>query len=148
MNRFICWKYAKQFQKFTVNNYFYCNTVRCLSTKDSFVSELVEGLQSGKRACLARAITLVESTHPKKILQAQDLLTRVLAMEQQTASTKKQTFRIGKLKLLEFYKDNISLIKMLFVQDYLCITLTFKQIISNIMHTYTYIKCDYIYMSQ
>ena len=66
-------------------------------SNDSFVTELVNGLQAGKRSCLARAITLVESTHPRKILQAQDLLTRVLSIEQYQVGTRKSTFRIGLL---------------------------------------------------
>jgi LAO/AO transport system kinase len=42
------------------------------------VDALVEGVHTGRRAALARAITLVESTRPDHQEQAQDLLVRLL----------------------------------------------------------------------
>jgi len=43
------------------------------------VAELATGIQDGDRALLARAITLIESTHPAHQAQAQDLMQTLLA---------------------------------------------------------------------
>ena len=59
---------------------------------------LLEGLRAGQRASLAEAITLVETSHPIKKLQAGQLLTRVLQDANQKYSTKGTqalSFRIG-----------------------------------------------------
>nr|XP_053627860.1 methylmalonic aciduria type A protein, mitochondrial-like [Cherax quadricarinatus] len=45
---------------------------------DPVVQRLLEGLRKGHRASLAESITLVETSHPKKKLQARQLLTEVL----------------------------------------------------------------------
>ncbi len=42
------------------------------------LDELVEGVRSGNRTALGRAITLVESSHPDHLSHAQDLLNRLL----------------------------------------------------------------------
>jgi LAO/AO transport system kinase len=41
------------------------------------VASLLDGIASGQRAAIARAITLVESTAPKHRATARDLLTRL-----------------------------------------------------------------------
>lgn len=59
---------------------------------------LLEGLRAGQRASLAEAITLVETSHPKKKQQAGQLLAAVLrdASEQYaTRGTSALSFRIG-----------------------------------------------------
>ncbi|XP_051061805.1 methylmalonic aciduria type A protein, mitochondrial isoform X3 [Phodopus roborovskii] len=70
-----------------------------LSDKEQrFVDKLYMGLVSGQRACLAEAITLVESTHSRKKELAQVLLQRVLAhhREQERLNQGKPlTFRVG-----------------------------------------------------
>lgn len=48
-----------------------------VSASDPFVRGLVEGIKAGQRSSLAQAITLVESTHPRKRAQAQILLKEV-----------------------------------------------------------------------
>lgn len=55
-----------------------------LSDKEQrFVDRLYMGLVQGQRACLAEAITLVESTHTRKKELAQVLLQRVLAHQRE-----------------------------------------------------------------
>ncbi|XP_040590764.1 methylmalonic aciduria type A protein, mitochondrial isoform X2 [Mesocricetus auratus] len=70
-----------------------------LSDKEQrFVDKLYTGLVSGQRACLAEAITLVESTHSRKKELAQVLLQRVLVhrREQERLNQGKPlTFRVG-----------------------------------------------------
>lgn len=70
-----------------------------LSDKEQrFVDKLYTGLVRGQRACLAEAITLVESTHARKKELAQVLLQRVLAhhREQERLNQGKPlTFRVG-----------------------------------------------------
>ncbi|XP_013208917.1 methylmalonic aciduria type A protein, mitochondrial isoform X2 [Microtus ochrogaster] len=70
-----------------------------LSDKEQkFVDKLYTGLVGGQRACLAEAITLVESTHARKKELAQALLQRVLAhrREQERLNQGKPlTFRVG-----------------------------------------------------
>ncbi|XP_050726279.1 methylmalonic aciduria type A homolog, mitochondrial-like [Eriocheir sinensis] len=65
---------------------------------DPVVQRLLKGLRAGQRSSLAEAITLVETSHPKKKLQAKQLLTRVLQDANDHYATKgPQTlsFRIG-----------------------------------------------------
>ena len=45
---------------------------------DEFVEKLFKNITDGDRGSLARGITLIESTHPKKKDQAQKLLSRIL----------------------------------------------------------------------
>ncbi|KAI9011359.1 ArgK protein [Gaertneriomyces semiglobifer] len=70
------------------------------------VLQLYDGLVNGQRAALAKAITLVESTHPKHKHEAQDLLALVLSSAKRPSTVKKTmmacanekfptTFRIG-----------------------------------------------------
>jgi len=55
------------------------------------VERLYKGLIKGDRACLAQAITLVETTHPRKRLQARLLLNKTL----KDAQISEGSFRIG-----------------------------------------------------
>ncbi|XP_051024926.1 methylmalonic aciduria type A protein, mitochondrial isoform X1 [Acomys russatus] len=70
-----------------------------LSDKEQrFVDKLYTGLVQGQRACLAEAITLVESAHAKKKELAQTLLQRVLAHQREQERLnqgKPRTFRVG-----------------------------------------------------
>jgi hypothetical protein len=64
----------------------------------STVSELYQGLISGNRGCLAKCITLVESTRTDKQQQAHELLTQVvqgLKQRQDQQSKRAISFRIG-----------------------------------------------------
>ncbi len=60
---------------------------------------LVEGIRSGHRASVARAITLVESTHPRHRQQARELLTALTAPsvveERAPASVSRPATRVG-----------------------------------------------------
>lgn len=71
-----------------------------LSDKEQkFVDKLYTGLVGGQRACLAEAITLVESTHARKKELAQALLQRVLTRrreQEQLNQGKPLTFRVGR----------------------------------------------------
>lgn len=71
-----------------------------LSDKEQrFVDRLYTGLVKGQRACLAEAITLVESTHTRKKELAQVLLQRVLAHQREQElrnQGKPLTFRVGR----------------------------------------------------
>ncbi|XP_067661428.1 methylmalonic aciduria type A protein, mitochondrial-like [Haliotis asinina] len=69
-----------------------------MSDKDELVHKLFKGLTRGDRSCLARSITLIESSHPGKRKQAQQLLSRVLDYNKhKTKHTLRgtQSFRIG-----------------------------------------------------
>ncbi|XP_004645508.2 methylmalonic aciduria type A protein, mitochondrial [Octodon degus] len=70
-----------------------------LSDKEQrFVDKLYTGLIQGHRACLAEAITLVESTHNRKKELAQVLLQRVLVHhreQEQLNNGKPLAFRVG-----------------------------------------------------
>ncbi|XP_004708807.1 methylmalonic aciduria type A protein, mitochondrial [Echinops telfairi] len=70
-----------------------------LSEKErTFVDKLHTGLILGQRACLAEAITLVESTHSRKKELAQVLLQKVLAYhreQEQLNKGKPLAFRVG-----------------------------------------------------
>ncbi|XP_064636890.1 methylmalonic aciduria type A protein, mitochondrial-like [Lineus longissimus] len=62
------------------------------------VNELYEGILDGKRASLARGITLVESTHPGRKAMGQVLLTKILLHQREMmkkTSQKVSSFRIG-----------------------------------------------------
>lgn len=79
-----------------------------LSDKEQrFVDKLYTGLVQGQRACLAEAITLVESTHARKKELAQVLLQRVLVYQreqEQLNQGKPLTFRVGQSSFLLFSK--------------------------------------------
>ncbi|KAH3843336.1 methylmalonic aciduria type A protein, mitochondrial-like [Dreissena polymorpha] len=65
---------------------------------EEYVKDLYQGVIDGKRGSLAKAITLVESTHPKKQELAQVLLGDVLKYNkerEQRAGVQNYTFRIG-----------------------------------------------------
>lgn len=65
----------------------------------STVTELYQGLIGGDRGCLAKSITLVESTNAEKQLRAKDLLGQVLQglKERQAKQPNKAiSFRIGR----------------------------------------------------
>ena len=60
------------------------------------IVQIAEGVLSGSRRDLSRAITLVESTHPSHYEQAQLLLTYIYQKKQQNPSTtNNKSFRIG-----------------------------------------------------
>lgn len=62
------------------------------------VSDLYRGLINGDRGCLARSITLVESTHHEKQQHAKELLAQVLRglkEKQDQQLNKPISFRIG-----------------------------------------------------
>ncbi|XP_066942687.1 methylmalonic aciduria type A homolog, mitochondrial isoform X1 [Macrobrachium rosenbergii] len=67
-------------------------------TVDPLVQRLLDGLRSGQRASLAEAITLVETSHPKKKILARHLLTNVLKDAQNSQylrGHKSFSFRLG-----------------------------------------------------
>lgn len=70
-----------------------------LSDKEQrFVDKLYTGLIQGQRACLAEAITLIESTHHRKKELAQVLLQKVLGYhreQEQLNEGKPRAFRVG-----------------------------------------------------
>lgn len=70
-----------------------------LSDKEQrLVDKLYTGLTQGQRACLAEAITLIESTHHRKKELAQVLLQKVLAYhkeQEQLNKRKPRAFRVG-----------------------------------------------------
>lgn len=59
------------------------------------VDTLFKGLVAGDRASLAHSITLVESVHPQKRLEARELLTKVLDYNHRLNLHTPQSFRIG-----------------------------------------------------
>ena len=62
------------------------------------ISELYRGLINGDRGCLARSITLVESTHAEKQHKAKELLSQVLQglkQRQEKQGNVPISFRIG-----------------------------------------------------
>ncbi len=60
------------------------------------VDTLYNGLLSSNRACLAKSITLTESTHPRKRLQARSLLKKALQHCKQCQQNNNSfSFRIG-----------------------------------------------------
>ena len=66
------------------------------------VNKLFDGLMSGARASLAQTITLVESSHPRKKLQARLLLSKALTNYRAKLngnSKEGQSFRIGWLHI-------------------------------------------------
>lgn len=77
-----------------------------LSDKEQrFVDKLYTGLIQGQRACLAEAITLVESTHSRKKELAQVLLQKVLLYhreQEQSNKGKPLAFRVGQSFLCVF----------------------------------------------
>ncbi|KAJ1216638.1 hypothetical protein NDU88_004239 [Pleurodeles waltl] len=67
-------------------------------TEQRLLSKMYQGLIQGQRACLAEAITLVESTHNRKKEMAQVLLQKVLAYHREQEQLKKGkplAFRVG-----------------------------------------------------
>ncbi|XP_045687062.1 methylmalonic aciduria type A protein, mitochondrial isoform X2 [Phyllostomus hastatus] len=70
-----------------------------LSDKEQrFVDKLYTGLIQGQRACLAEAITLIESTHRRKKVLAQALLQKVLVYHREQERLNKgkpRAFRVG-----------------------------------------------------
>ena len=80
------------------------------------VNQLYQGLISSNRACLARSITLIESTHPRKRQQAQLLLSKALQhlKSLETDELKPPSFRIG-IETCSFL-SNITIIGNYFVQ--------------------------------
>lgn len=65
------------------------------------VVDLYKGLINGDRGCLARSITLVESTHIEKQHKAKDLLAQVLQglkQRQEKQPNKPISFRIGLIR--------------------------------------------------
>ena len=67
-------------------------------TVDPLVQRLLNGLRNGQRASLAEAITLVETSHPRKKILARQLLTNVLKdaqTSQYLRGHKALSFRLG-----------------------------------------------------
>jgi hypothetical protein len=67
----------------------------------STVPDLYKGLINGDRGCLARSITLVESTHIEKQHKAKELLAQVLQglkQRQEKQPNKPISFRIGLIR--------------------------------------------------
>ncbi len=67
----------------------------------STVPDLYKGLINGNRGCLARCITLVESTHIEKQHKAKELLAQVLQelkQRQEKQPNKPISFRIGLIR--------------------------------------------------
>lgn len=66
------------------------------SRETNVVDSLYNGLLSSNRACLAQSITLTESTHPRKRLQARSLLKKALQHCKQCQQKENSySFRIG-----------------------------------------------------
>jgi LAO/AO transport system kinase len=66
------------------------------SREENVVDTLYNGLLSSNRACLAQSITLTESTHPRKRLQARSLLKKALQhCKQCQEKDNSYSFRIG-----------------------------------------------------
>ena len=64
--------------------------------EEKVVDTLFNGLLSSNRACLAKSITLTESTHPRKRLQARSLLKKALQhCKQCQQNNNSYSFRIG-----------------------------------------------------
>uniref|UniRef100_A0A2K5PGM6 Metabolism of cobalamin associated A n=1 Tax=Cebus imitator TaxID=2715852 RepID=A0A2K5PGM6_CEBIM len=74
------------------------HTEKLCDKEQRFVDKLYTGLIQGQRACLAEAITLVESTHSRKKELAQVLLQKVLLYhrkQEQSNEGKPLAFRVG-----------------------------------------------------
>jgi hypothetical protein len=54
------------------------SSIARIDREQNVVNSLYNGLLSSNRACLAQSITLTESTHPRKCLQARSLLKKAL----------------------------------------------------------------------
>ena len=65
------------------------------SREENVVDTLYNGLLSSNRACLAQSITLTESTHPRKRLQARSLLKPLQHCKQCQEKDNSYSFRIG-----------------------------------------------------
>ena len=87
-----------------LSTYLACLVARRASRRyASTVSELYQGLVGGDRGCLAKSITLVESTNADKQQRAKELLGQVLQglKERQAKQPHKAiSFRIGPRTLL------------------------------------------------
>ena len=73
-----------------------------VSPDDTLVQRLYKGLLDGKRGLLAEAITLIESTHPRKQAKAQLLLSKVMQHARDMGKETKKpitSFRIGEILL-------------------------------------------------
>jgi hypothetical protein len=74
------------------------------SREENVVDTLYNGLLSSNRACLAKSITLTESTHPRKRLQARSLLKKALQHCKQCQQNDNSfSFRIGNKMWLRLY---------------------------------------------
>jgi len=72
------------------------------STEKEVVKKLFQGILNHERGSLSRAITLIESTHPRKQEQAQILLSRILQHHKEVEASSKEytpSFRIGILNM-------------------------------------------------
>ena len=90
-----CSNYSYQFKRLISND---VKIDLTLNEKDT-VDTLFNGLVQSNRASLAQSITLVESTHPRKRLQAKLLLSKALHHCSRSSGTSNQSlsFRIGKV---------------------------------------------------
>ena len=71
----------------------------------STVPDLYKGLINGDRGCLARSITLVESTRVEKQQKAKELLAQVLQglkQRQEEQPNKPISFRIGLMRMSRY----------------------------------------------
>ena len=71
-----------------------------VSADNPTVQSLFQGICKGSRSALARAITLIESVHPKRRAEAQVLLREVLEYSQKKrrhSLHRVNSFRIGKV---------------------------------------------------
>lgn len=70
----------------------------CNQQDDNTIDQLFNGIVGHDRGSLAKGITLIESTHPKKKIQAKILLNKVVQFctgKEKSADMKPQSFRIG-----------------------------------------------------
>lgn len=118
-----------------------------ITQEDSLVQNLFNGLKSSQRAALAKSITLVESTHPRKRAQSQVLLSLILSHNQKMRgkSLRRTTsFRIGRYSLLINHAGTTS--KCLILESYpqtyrpdSTLKVCFKNKYNRSSHTITFI---------
>ena len=93
--KLICRRIFKTSSDLRKNDSEITQTFKHVQSRD-FLEHLYSGVINKDRGSLSRAITLVESLHPKKIQQAQELLSRILAHNKKT-NHQNHGFRIGML---------------------------------------------------
>ena len=114
-----------------------------VSADNPTVQSLFKGICEGSRSALARAITLIESTHPKRRAEAQVLLREILEYsrkKQQHSLHRVNSFRIGNFLMVAYIMNIVLIVVIVIVTNMFAVRILFTYSYLHIYSAYVFIK--------